>query len=201
MRDLTWFPRVEMAPLNVVTPRTSSRKIDAELGPPLMRAFAASQRSQLYLTHTMWSAVVMELLCECGDADPAVCGAHSGGGAVAGKGTGFCGLEEPLQAGCASAIFTKECADDTTLDRRLARWSASPLCRERRQQLLLLELLLLLLLLFLAARLGRGLGNGVGVGVEAVRLNEPPQIGEGEVSQGFWRRSRGLEGDYRQRLK
>ncbi|KAK7253354.1 tenascin-like protein [Aureococcus anophagefferens] len=108
VRDLTWFPRVEMAPLNVVTPRTSSRKIDAELGPPLMRAFAASQRSQLYLTHTMWSAVVMELLCECGDADPAVCGAHSGGGAVAGKGTGFCGLEEPLQAGCASAIFTKD---------------------------------------------------------------------------------------------
>ncbi|KAH8075566.1 hypothetical protein JL721_1580 [Aureococcus anophagefferens] len=105
VRDLTWFPRVEMAPLNVVTPRTSSRKIDAELGPPLMRAFAASQRSQLYLTHTMWSAVVMELLCECGDADPA--------------------------AGCASAIFTKECADDTTLDRRLAapRAPAAPAAR------------------------------------------------------------------------
>ena len=110
-RDLTWFPRTAMGAANVVTPRVSDRKVESELAGPLMRAFAASQRTELYLKHTMWTSVVKQLLCDCGEHDAEICAGAGALGSVAGKGTGFCGLEEPMQAGCASVIFNKTCGE------------------------------------------------------------------------------------------
>mmetsp|Transcript_15370 Transcript_15370/g.53328 ORF Transcript_15370/g.53328 Transcript_15370/m.53328 type:complete len:605 (+) Transcript_15370:572-2386(+) len=109
-RQLTWFDRVEYTAANNVRAQTSDRHVDDELAGPLMKSFASSKRTQLYLQYSMWTSVVLDLLCECGAYDEAYCkGINATFGAVSGRNTGFCGLEEPMQAGCASVVVNKTC--------------------------------------------------------------------------------------------
>ena len=111
-RDLRWFERTELAPVYSLQKRSSTRRLRAELNVPIMRAFVQRKMVQLFLKYSMWTEVVLDLLCRCGSGAEAACADRgvSGADAIAATATGFCDSLAPLDLGCATSVMNKTCA-------------------------------------------------------------------------------------------